>query len=88
MTALSMPLTEAMRCAEFVQINGIVFETGYVRVPDESTEAEDVVMELKLGETEVTFIREELDGAQYVGDGAFLLKSGALVRFLASATLH
>jgi hypothetical protein len=88
MTVLSMPLTEAMRGAEFVQVNGVVFETGYLRVPDESTEAEDVVMELKLGETEVMFIREELDGAQYVGDGAFLLKSGALVRFLASATLH
>jgi len=88
MTASSIPLTEAMRGAEFVQVNGIVFETGYLRVPDESTDAEDVVMELKLGETEVTFIREELDGAEYVGDGAFLLKSGALVRFLTSATIH
>jgi len=88
MTTSSIPLTEAMRGAEFVQVNGIVFETGYMRVPDESTDAEDVVMELKLGETEVTFIREELDGAKYVGDGAFLLKSGALVRFLTSATIH
>ena len=88
MTSLSIPLTEAMRGAEFVQVNGIVFETGYLRVPDESTTAEDVVMELKLSETEVMFIREELDGAEYVGDGAFLLKSGALVRFLTSATIH
>jgi hypothetical protein len=88
MTAFSIPLTEAMRGAEFVQVNGIVFETGYLRVPDESTIAEDVVMELKLGETELTFIREELDGAEYVGDGGFLLKSGALVRFLTSATIH
>jgi len=88
MTAFSIPLTEAMRGAEFVQINGIVFETGYLRVPDESTEADDVVMELKLGETEVMFVREELDDAEYVGDGAFRLKSGAVVRFLASATLH
>jgi len=88
MTTLSMPLTEAMRGAEFVQVNGIVFETDYLRVPDESTSAEDVVMELKLGETEVMFIREELDDAEYVGDGAFLLKSGALVRFLTSATIH
>jgi len=88
MTAFSIPLTEAMRGAEFVQVNGIVFETGYLRVPDESTEADDVVMELKLGETEVMFVREELDGAEYVGDGAFVLKSGAVVRFLASATIH
>jgi hypothetical protein len=88
MTATSISLTEAMRGAEFVQLNGIVFETGYLRVPDESTVADDVVMELKLGETEVTFVREELDGAEYVGDGAFLLRSGALVRFLTSATIH
>jgi len=88
MAALSIPLTEAMRGAEFVQVNGIVFETGYLRVPDESTNAEDVVMELKLGQTELMFIREELDGAVYVGDGAFRFKSGALVRFFASATLH
>ena len=88
MMTSSIPLTEAMRGAEFVQVNGIVFETGYLRVPDEATDAEDVVMELTLGETEVTFIREELDGAEYVGDGAFLLKSGALVRFLTSATIH
>src|SRR5204862_4378445 len=88
MTATSISLVEAMRGAEFVQVNGIVFETGYLRVPDESTVAEDVVMELKLGETEVTFVREELDGAEYVGDGAYLLKSGALLRFLTSATIH
>jgi hypothetical protein len=88
MTTTSIPLAEAMRGAQFVQVNGIVFETDYLRVPDESTVADDVVLELKLGETEVTFVREELDGAEYVGDGAFMLKSGALLRFLSSATLH
>jgi hypothetical protein len=88
MTVTSIPLTEAMRGAEFVQVNGILFDAGYLRVPDESTAADDVVMELTLGETEVTFVREELDGAEYVGDGAFLLKSGALLRFLSAATIH
>lgn len=88
MRAGSIPLTEAMRNADFVQVNGIVFETGYLRVPDESTVADDVVMELKLGETEVTFVCEELDGAEYVGDGMYRLKSGALLRFLANATIH
>jgi hypothetical protein len=88
MNASSLPLAEAMQDADFVQINGIVFETEYLRVPDESTVAEDVIMELKLGNTEVEFTRDELDDAEYVGDGAFLLKSGALVRFLTSATIH
>ena len=88
MKADSIPLAEAMSGADFVQVNGIVFETGYLRSPDEATFADDVVMELKLGDTEVTFIREELDGAEYVGNGAYLLKCGALLLFLATATLH
>jgi hypothetical protein len=77
-----------MRGAQFVQLNGVVFDAGYLRVPDESTTPDDVVMELTLGETEVTFVREELDGAEYVGDGAYLLKCGAVLRFLCSATIH
>ena len=81
-------LAEAMRDADFVQINGLVFETEYLRVPDESTVAEDVVMELKLGSTEVEFTRDELDDAEYVGDGHFRLKSGAMLRFLSHATVH
>jgi hypothetical protein len=88
MNAGSVPLAEAMRDADFVQINGIVFETEYLRVPDESTVAEDVVMELKLGDAEVEFTRDELDNAEYVGDGYFRLKSGAILRFLSHATVH
>lgn len=88
MTTASIPLVEAMRGAEFVQVNGIVFETRYLRVPDDWTVADDVVMELKLGEAELTFIREEIDNAEYVGDGAYLLQSGTLLRFLVSPTVH
>jgi len=84
----ALPLAEAMRDADFVQINGIVFETEYMRVPDDETIAEDVVMELKLGDTELAFTRDELDDAEYVGDGNFRLKSGAVLRFLSQATLH
>jgi hypothetical protein len=88
MNAGSPPLAEAMRDADYVQINGIVFETEYLRVPDESTVAEDVIMELKLGNTEVQFTLDELDDAEYVGDGHFRLKSGAVLRFLSHATVH
>jgi hypothetical protein len=81
-------LAEAMLDADFVQFNGIVFETGYLRAPDESTVAEDVVMELRHGNTELAFTREDLDDAQYVGEGLYRLKSGALLRFLTTATIH
>lgn len=77
-----------MQDADFVQINGIVFEAGYLRAPDDSMIAEDVVMEVKHGETELAFTREDLDDAQYVGEGQYRLKSGALVRFLTTATVH
>ena len=83
-----IPLADAMLGADFVQLNGIVFETGYLRVPDESTVAEDVVMELKHGDTELAFTREDLDDAKYVGEGLYRLKSGALLRFLTTATIH
>lgn len=79
---------QAMQSADFVQLNGIVFETDYLRVPDESTVADDVVMELRHGDTELAFTREELDEAKYVGEGTYRLKSGVLLRFLATATLH
>jgi hypothetical protein len=81
-------LAQAMLDADFVQLNGIVFETGYLRAPDESTVAEDVVMELRHGETELAFTREELDDARYVGEGLYQLKSGALLRFLTATTVH
>jgi hypothetical protein len=83
-----IPLVNAMQGADFVQLNGIVFETDYLRVPDESTVAEDVVMELRHGDTELAFTREELDDARYLGDGTYRLKSGVLLRFLTTATLH
>ena len=81
-------ITEAMRDADLVQLDGIVFAAGYLRVPDESTVAEDVVMELKLGDTELAFTHDELDDAEYLDDGLFRLKSGALVRFLTVETMH
>lgn len=81
-------LADDMVGADYVQINDMVFEAGYLRVPDESTVADDVVMELKLGESELAFTRGDLDDARYVGDGVYQLKSGALLRFLTGITLH
>jgi hypothetical protein len=88
MATMLTNLADAMQDADFVQLNGIVFETGYLRAPDDSTVAEDVVMELKHGDTELAFTREDLDDAQYVGEGLYRLKSGALLRFLTTATIH
>ncbi|CAG0948112.1 hypothetical protein BURK1_00004 [Burkholderiales bacterium] len=83
-----MTLTDSMGNADFVLIDGIVFETEYLRVPDEDTLADDVVLEAKHGEFEVALIRADLDGAQHLGEGVYRLTSGQQLRFLTSATVH
>ena len=81
-------LASAMHNADFVLIDGIVFETEYMRVPDDSMAADDVVLEAKHGDTEIMFTCQEMDGAQHLGEGVYRLKSGAQLRFLSSATIH
>ena len=81
-------LTDAMHDADFVLIDGVVFETGYLRVPDEATVADDVVLEATRGEDEIALTRSDVDDAEWLGDGVYRLKSGALLRFLSSATIH
>jgi hypothetical protein len=81
-------LIEMMDNADFVLIDGVVFETEYLRVPDEDTVADDVVLEAKRGDTEIALTRAEIDDAEHVGEGVFRLKNGAHLRFLSSATIH
>jgi hypothetical protein len=81
-------LFDTMSGADFVMIDGVVFATGYVRVPDEFTVADDVVVEARNGEMEIDLTRAEVEGAERVGEGVFRLRNGTLVRFLAAAVLH
>jgi len=81
-------LASAMDHADYVQVDGVVFATEYMRVPDEATVADDVVIEAKHGDDEVTFTLREIDGAEHLGDGVYRLRSGEELRFLSSATIH
>lgn len=81
-------LFESMNGADYVVIDGVLFETGYLRVPDEFTVADDVVLEAHHGDTEIDMTRAEFEGAVGLGEGVFRLKNGALVRFLSSAVIH
>lgn len=83
-----MNLTDAMHGAAFVLINGEMFETEYLRAPDEFTVADDVVLEARRGDLEVMLMRSDVDGAEDVGEGVYRLKGGALIRFLNAATVH
>ena len=81
-------LFETMRDADFVVIDGNLFETEYLRVPDEFTVPDDIVLEAKRGEIEIMLTRDEIDDAQHVGEGVYRLKNGAHLRFVSSATIH
>ena len=81
-------VADAMDNADFVLIDGIMCETAYVRVPDEFTVPDDVVLEVTHGENEFAFTRADFEGAEHIGEGVFRLQNGRQLRFLASATLH
>ena len=81
-------LFDTMTGADFVVTDGMIFETGYLRVPDEFTSADDVVLEARRGDTEIDLTRAEVEDAEELGEGVFRLKNGSLVRFLASAVIH
>ena len=81
-------LASAMVNADFVLVDGVVFATEYMRVPDELTVADDIVIEAKQGDNEIMFTRGEIDGAEHLGEGVYRLKSGEELRFLSSATIH
>ncbi|MFI4887918.1 MAG: hypothetical protein ACHP7B_04145 [Burkholderiales bacterium] len=81
-------LSDTMHNADFVVIDGVVFETAYLRVPDEFTVTDDVVLEARRGELELAFTQGDFEEAEHVADGFYRLANGHLLRFLTSATVH
>ncbi len=79
---------DAMRDADFVFIDGEIFETRYLRVPDEDTTADDIVLEAQHDDTEVELTRFDIDQAIPLEAGFFRLKNGMIVRFLSAAVVH
>ena len=85
---MTLKLSDTMHDADFVVIDGVVFETAYIRIPDEFTVADDVVLEAVHGDTELAFTQADFEDAEHVADGYYRLVDGHLVRFLTSATVH
>lgn len=81
-------LYKTMDGADYVVIDGVLFEADYLRIPDEYTVADDVVLEARHGDTEIDMTHADLEDAIGIGEGVFRLKSGSLVRFLSSAVIH
>ncbi len=81
-------LAEALDRADFVLWNGEVFATQYARVPDEDTRADDVVLEARRGDDELSLTLDDIGDAECLGEGVFRLKGGELLRLLSQATVH
>jgi len=84
------PILASLHAADFVVFEGVVLKTEYRRVPDEgeSLVAEDVVLEARLGDDELSLTFADLDGAQALGEGVFRLASGAMLRLVSQVTVH
>ena len=81
-------LDRAMHGAAYVLVDGVIFETAYLRIPDNDTVADDIVLEARNGETEIEFTFGEIAGAVHLGNGEYRLRSGAQLRFLSTPTVH
>ncbi|MDR0770952.1 MAG: hypothetical protein LBE75_07105 [Burkholderiales bacterium] len=79
---------EAMRDADFVFIDGEIFETRYLRIPDENTTADDIVLEAQRNDAEIELTRFDIDQAVPLESNFFRLKNGMVVRFLSTAVVH
>jgi hypothetical protein len=74
--------------ADFVWLDGDVYRAQYVRLLDEDTRKDDVLVEAGDGEREFFFTRDDLEQCDDLGDGSVRLRNGSVVRFLTGATLH
>ncbi|MDR1530056.1 MAG: hypothetical protein LBS40_06645 [Burkholderiales bacterium] len=79
---------EAMRDADFIFIDGNIFKTRYLRIPDETTQADDIILEAQHEDTEVELTRFDIDQAIPLEAGFFRLKNGMVVRFIAATIIH
>ena len=85
-----MNILQAMQDAKFVQVNGRMFATGYLCLPDDDAlVADDIVLEASgADDTEFELTLDEVKDADQIGPGVYRLRSGAVLCFLLSATIH
>ena len=81
-------ILQAMQNAKFVQFNGHMFVTGYACLPDDPLVADDIVLEASSADSEFELTFDDVREADQIGPGVYRLRSGAVICFLDSATVH
>jgi hypothetical protein len=77
-----------MQDSKFVQVDGRMFITGYTTLPDDSLVPDDIVLEATSADSDIELTFDEVRDADQIGPGVYRLKSGAVLCFLNSATVH
>ena len=83
-----MDILQAMQDAKFVQVDGRVFVTGYACLPDDTLVGDDIVLEATSDDSEFELTFDDVREADQIGPGVYRLRSGAIICFLNSATVH
>ena len=81
-------ILQAMQDAKFVQMDGQMFVTGYACLPDDTLVADDIVLEASSNDAEIELTLGDVQEADQIGHGVYRLRSGAIICFLNSATVH
>ena len=83
-----MDILQAMQDAKFVQVNGRMFITAYTSLADDTLVPDDIVLEASSADSEFELTFDEVRDADQIGPGVYRLRSGAVICFLNSATVH
>ena len=83
-----MDILQAMQDAKYVQIDGEIFATGYLCLPDDALKADDIVLEASAGDSEFELTMDDVRDANQLEPGVFRLRSGSVVSFLTPPTIH
>ncbi|MEW9898335.1 hypothetical protein ABWL39_06860 [Chitinivorax sp. PXF-14] len=74
--------------ADLIQLNDDVARPSYIRAVHGQLDTDDVLLEMTVNGEEVDFTVRELEEAQDLGEGSYLVKHRGVVRFLREAQLH
>lgn len=83
-----MDILHAMQDAKYIQVDGRLFATGYLCLPDDALVADDIVLEATSGDSDLELTFDEIRDANELGPGVFRLRSGSVVAFLTPPTIH
>ena len=75
--------------ADLIQFNDDVLRPDYLLIPDESSSKDDILLECTGANGQAFDLTlDELNQAQYLGDGAYLVKHRGMIRFLQMAAVR